>query len=275
MRRTNQATVFATLVLLLLTIVGCDYDATEEGRNYLVDEMIVDSTADNPLCYVPSSNNDGTLMVTWHRDGRLGADGYTYSGKIVIPEEITYGGKTYKVTGIDTWAFALSPISSVTIPETISYIGEESFTRCTSLKSITLPSSITMIPNGTFAGSKLSSFIFNDAVTSVGRKAFLNCSSLTSVEFDNNSSLMKLDEYSFYGCSKLQKVTLPAGVSEIGAYSFSQCSKLSELHLKSTTPPTLSDSIITSKVKLFVPKGSKTAYESNELWNKFTSITEE
>lgn len=262
-------------MLMFIALVGCGYDALDVGDNYLDDEMIVDSTADNPLCYVPSEENDGTLMVTWHRDGRLGADGYTYTGKVVIPETITYQGKIYRVTGIDTWAFALSSITSVTIPDNITYISEESFARCTSLKAVTLPTNITAIPNGTFAGSKLTAFTVNNGVTSIGRKAFLKCTSLKTLTISNNSSLERLDEYAFYGCSSLQQVTLPASIKEIGAYAFSQCSKLKELHLKSVTPPTLTDSIITSSVKLYVPSGSKAVYQVDALWSKFSSINEE
>lgn len=273
MKRLHYLTI--TAALMLVALVGCDYDALDVGDNYLDDEMIVDSTADNPLCYVPSEENDGTLMVTWHREGRLGADGYTYTGKVVIPETITYNGKTYRVTGIDTWAFALSSITSVTIPDNITYIGEECFVRCTSLKEVKLPTHITAIPNGTFAGSKLTSFTVNDGVTSIGRKAFLKCTSLKTLTISDNSNLERLDEYAFWGCTSLQKVTLPASIKEIGAYAFNQCSKLKELHLKATTPPTLTDSIITSSVKLYVPTGSKTAYENDALWSKFSSITEE
>ena len=69
-----------------------------------------------------------------------------YSGNVIIPESVTYNGKDYKVTGISGWAFYnCSSLTSITIPEGVTYIGHQCFDKCSNLKGITLPSTLEKI----------------------------------------------------------------------------------------------------------------------------------
>ena len=109
-----------------------------------------------------SLNSDGTATVT----NCL----YTSTPNIVIPSTITSGGNTYTVKAIGSWvfngfpfitsitlpstlesiayrAFYYSRIKTLTLPEGLVTIGQEAFSNCDSLKSITLPASIQTIDN--------------------------------------------------------------------------------------------------------------------------------
>ena len=73
-----------------------------------------------------------------------------YSGDIVIPESVEMTNNTYTIIGIGEYAFADHDITSITIPNSVTTIGEFAFLACTGLTSITLPSSITSIKVGAF-----------------------------------------------------------------------------------------------------------------------------
>ena len=76
----------------------------------------------------------------------------SYSGNVIIPSSITYGGTTYSVTSIGDNAFSwCSGLTSITIPEGVTYIGENAFSFCSDLTSITIPNSVTSIGSGAFS----------------------------------------------------------------------------------------------------------------------------
>ena len=76
----------------------------------------------------------------------------SYSGTVVIPDFVTYNGKTYSVTKIGSLAFAsCSDLTSVTIPDGVGSIEERAFYGCISLTSVNFPNSITLIGNRAFA----------------------------------------------------------------------------------------------------------------------------
>lgn len=73
-------------------------------------------------------------------------------------------------------------MTSITIPEGVTSIGNEAFEACGSLTSATIPSSVTSIGYDTFSNcSSLTSVIIPSSLTSIGLFAFSNCSSLSSI----------------------------------------------------------------------------------------------
>jgi len=75
---------------------------------------------------------------------------YMYTGNIVIPESINYKGVTYSVTNIDNSAFAHSNLTSLTIGNSVTSIGEYAFSGCSGLSSVAIGSGVTWFGNNAF-----------------------------------------------------------------------------------------------------------------------------
>ena len=109
-----------------------------------------------------------------------------------------------------------------------SYIQYGSFDRCIYLTSITIPDSITYIGDCSFRNcSSLKSIIIPDSVTYIGDNSFHNCSSLTSITISNGVEFIR--ENTFSGCSNLKTITIPDSVTSIDDSSFSSCSNLTNI----------------------------------------------
>ena len=130
------------------------------------------------------------------------------------------------VTAIGEWAFShCKQLKEVMFNEGLKKIGICAFHSCTSLSSITLPSTtITEIGNCAFIDcSNLREVVFNDGLERIRHSAFYNCTSLESTTLP--STVTKLDDYAFSGCS-LREVVLHGVPREIGKWAFYRCTSL-------------------------------------------------
>ncbi len=102
-------------------------------------------------------------------------------------------------------------MTSVTIPNSVTTIGDWVFSYCTNLTSVTIPNS----------------------VTSIGHGAFDSCSSLTNLTLGNN--VITIGDWAF-SCTSLTSVTIPNSVTSIGSRAFESCSSLTDLYFWGNTP---------------------------------------
>jgi hypothetical protein len=120
--------------------------------------------------------------------------------EVEIPSSIKSGGVEYSVTTIGNRAFINCTCLSVTIPNSVTEIGDSTFFKSTSLTSVTIPNSVTLIGDWAFQQCySLASVTIPNSVTKIGQSAFLNCSSLTSVTIPN--SVTTIGNYAFEGCN--------------------------------------------------------------------------
>ena len=184
------------------------------------------------------------------------------------------------VTSIVTNAFRLSKIVSITIPDSVTSIGDSAFNRCFSLTSVTIPDSVTSIEGNAFSYcSGLTSVTIPDSVTSIGRYAFYS-SSLTSITIPNSvtsvnnytfsccsgltsvtipDSVTSIELCAFERCSSLTSITIPNSVTSIGNAAFENCSSLNEITCLATTAPSINSGTfhnVKSGGKLKYPSGS-------------------
>ena len=101
-------------------------------------------------------------------------------------------------------SFACSSLTSLTLPSSLQSIGGSAFFDCSSLISLTLPSSL----------------------QSIGYRAFEGCSSLTSLTFPSSSSLQSIGDSAFSCCNSLTSLTLLSSLQSIGGCAFIGCTSL-------------------------------------------------
>jgi len=161
------------------------------------------------------------------------------SGNIVIAS--TFNG--YPVTSILGRAFqGATGLKSVTIPSSVTNIGDFAFRDCTSLTNISVDAANPAYSslNGVFfdkAQTTLLAFPFGrggsyvipNTVTSIVTEAFYNCIGLTSVTIPN--SVTRIGSYVFYGCNSLASVTIPDSVTSLLFRSFESCGSLTNVVL--------------------------------------------
>ncbi|WP_186893512.1 leucine-rich repeat protein [Acetobacterium malicum] len=171
---------------------------------------------------------------------------------VVIPSEVTSIGEdafmqcklsslTFaadsKLQTIGNLAFyGCSDLASVTIPNSVTSISYGAFKNCAKLTNVSFAttSKVTTIGNEAFAQSGLTSIELPDSLTSLGSNAFINCVDLLAVTFTASSQIKSLTWYTFSGCSKLNNVILPPGLTEIGTHAFFNCAALGQLTIPAT-----------------------------------------
>ena len=155
-------------------------------------------------CGAPLFNQDGIQQplplrieygnvfctMTKYQGGKHG-----YTGTIEIPTYLD----GQKVTAIGDYAFfGDSGLSSITLPDTLTHIGELAFSHC-GFTEITIPDSVVMI----------------------GKLAFYECLNLSRLILSN--SLVSISDEAFMGCRNLTKISIPPSVRRIGNMAFYNC----------------------------------------------------
>lgn len=123
-------------------------------------------------------------------------------GTVEIPA--TLGG--YPVTGIQMQAFIkCTSLKSVSMPESMTWIGDSAFAGCTGLKQVEFSPNLTTIgPNSFYSCNGLTSVVVPDKVTSIESLAFFGCLNLESITIP--ASVTNLDSTFVFGCTNLKKI---------------------------------------------------------------------
>ena len=233
---------------------------------------------------------------------------------VVIPEEVSYGGITYKVSSIGEFAFEEhSDINYLSIPSTIKKIGEFAFIFCGNSMTVNIadleawclmelgnehasplssagkvlvrgiettdiyiPNTVSSIGNFTFYQCKhIKSLSIPGSVSTIGSSAFEDCIGLTTIKLSYGNTL--IGGSTFEGCTGLTEVTIPGSVNFIGINAFKNCSNLSSIFSEIEYPSSIEECVfegLPSYSVLQVPRGTKSAYQSAGGWNQFSSIVE-
>ena len=163
---------------------------------------------------------------------------------------------------IETKAFAeCSGLSSLIIPNSVTFIGRSAFSNCTGLSSVTIGNNVTSIGESAFSGcSGLTSLTIPNSVTDIRNNAFSGCGGLEqiSVEAGNKkydsrdncnaiietesntlitgckstvipNSVTSIGESAFSGCVSLTSITIPNSVTRISSNVFTYCSGLKQI----------------------------------------------
>ena len=137
--------------------------------------MVLTAVPLGGLTFSASAENEGYYTYTVENGEATITDCDTsISGEVVLPD--TLGG--YPVTSIGDDAFSdCTSLTSITIPDGVTHIGYWAFCGCTNLTSITIPDGVTSISWGAFENcTGLTSITIPDSVTSIGYDAYYNTS---------------------------------------------------------------------------------------------------
>ena len=184
------------------------------------------------------------------------------SGKVVIPEAI----EGYEVKWISSYAFSsCKNITEITIPDSVTEIGNSAFSGCTSLAEIVIPDSVTEIGEFAFSGcTALLKVVLSKNMTAIEAQTFSGCSSLESIIIPegvtkigtrSKSEDFMCDGAAFYGCTSLKEIIIPDSVTEIWWRAFSGCTSLSKVKLPKNLTSINSDvfSGCTSLAEITIP----------------------
>ena len=155
-----------------------------------------------------------------------------YTGDLILPDSVDYLSKKYAVTRIGKWAFYknYSGLNSITIPNSVTSIGEDAFYKCWGLDSITIPNSVTSIEPGAFYSCQnLTSITLSNSLTRIEGSVFSYCMKLKSLTIPN--SVTSIGSYAFNWCIALDSITIPNSVTSIGSFVFKNCDNLTSVHI--------------------------------------------
>jgi hypothetical protein len=222
--------------------------------------------------------------VTSIGDGAF-ANCWSLSGSLTIPNSVTS-------IGANAFWNCIGFTGSLTIPNSVTSIGDNAFIGCYGFTgSLTIPNSVISIGDYAFDCSGLTgSITIPNSVTSIGDYAFIGCIGISIIQVDNNNPNYSSNDGILYNKDKTILIQCPAGksgsltipnsVTSIGSVAFSNCTGLISINVVSQIPVDLTPShnvfynVNKSTCKLYVPKGSKTAYQSADQWKDFTNILE-
>ncbi len=237
------------------------------------------------------------------------------SGDVIIPENVTYYGRAYKVNGIQSMAFygQINPwVSTISLPNTIKYIEDNNFNDLNNLTNITIPSSVEEIGSSSFnhcAGLRSVEL----HVSEVGSWSFCHCQNLVSVKLSNTVTYVYSGSFSsnsiltevvigdactnisgncFQNCLGLKKITIGSSLREVGMGCFAsiqggqnpQYAQIDTIVVHGGNPPICPFGrdfdievygIDYHTTILVVPCNTTSIYEQANGWNQFYNIVED
>ena len=220
------------LMMALLPMAACAYDAYIDGIYYNFDS--------------------GTKTATVTYKAMYQSD---YSGKIVIPDVVTYNDVTYSVISIDEYAFyGNANLESVIISNSVKSIGKYAFDNCTNLSSVIFGNNVVSIGDRAFSRCiNLKSVNIPECVTHIGVYAFAETEWYNNLDdgmiYINNIAFqykgdmpentnvtikegtVSISTYAFSECKNLTSVDIPNSVTNIGDGAFSGCSGLTSIEI--------------------------------------------
>ena len=224
--RLLSAILAVALFFTLLPVSALAEGGGSTGVSHAATRSLTDNKDDQGLTY--TLNADHTATVASYDDS-------TQDGVIDIPDTVTSGGQSYKVTAIGEYAFIpsrkITNVSSVFIPATVTSIGPFAFRCCKFLATVTFAegSQLKSIGGSAFYGTEPAHPIFKeiqipDSVETIGTNAFHNCQDLESITLP--ASLETIESSAFSSCRKLSEIELPTSLTTIENSVFDGCRSL-------------------------------------------------
>ena len=217
---------------------GYVYDFQVDSIFYTIQENGVYVSAEKYF-YAPEGNTGSAFVVM-----------NNYHGVINIPQKIELSGVVYNVIGIDAAAFkGCNNLDSISIPNSVSYIGVSSFQGCSNLKTLYIPNGVERIDSLAFEGcSALHILSVPSSVREIGYAAFQYCQNIDSIFWDSDLSIRnitlwninfkyirlgdevtRIEQGTFWCCMYLTSIIIPQTVNYIESWAFMGCRSLKKV----------------------------------------------
>lgn len=242
-----------------------------------------------------------TVVSKTERTVEVAYSSARHSGKVVVPAEVNYKSKKWKVVGLGVDAFYGSEqMTELVLPASLKYIVGGALERCKGLKKLVLPSGVTLrtyalrysgieslrVPkgmkwSGRFMGQlanmpQINTIVFEEGVESVPNAAFQFDVKLEHLQLPN--TLRHIGSYAFVGCHSLKVLDIPKSVQSMGhVVDYGECA-LQEIRVHWTEPIYIENKTFPfdtyREAVLYVPKNTKAKYRQAIGWRNFRNIEE-
>ena len=272
-------------------------------RYYIVgydfEEDKIAAPANNKICYTATEKVEPYISDSF--DANVVSNEWdSATGKGVI----TFDGEVTKIKGR---AFYTKSLISVTIPNSVTMIGDFAFADCPNLTNVTFPNSLTTIGCAIFRGcDSITSVTIPDSVTKIEEGAFAQCKGLLSFKgkfasedkrcliidselisfapaglttYTIPNYVTSIGRQAFAAYTNITSVTIPDGVTKIGTEAFYFCKNLRSVYCKATTPPALGLHVFQYEASyedykkigcdIYVPNTSVSAYKTAADWSEY------
>jgi hypothetical protein len=231
----------------------------------------------------------------------------TFTGTVETLAEHSFSGsgiKNINLSGVKNIGanafFGCGELLSVTVANSVTSMGSAAFSKCGKLASVTIGSGLTELPSFAFSQTKITSITIPGTIRAIGQQAFEECTLLTSVTIQEGvetirngafkwcenlpkmvlaNSVKMVETLAFQNCYALTEFTFGSGFQMLNSLVFINCGRLMTVRVLATTPPTLEAGVGLSHFgadgdTLYVPAGTRTAYQNSSWGREFTTITE-
>ena len=234
-------------------------DVTSIERSAFSDCTAIESIVWNAKNYANPTNKE----IAPFYDIRSQIKSFTFGEAVeCIPAYLCYG---------------MDKLTSVTIPNNVTSIGEGAFSNCSAIESIVWSAKNFADPADKEVApfydirSQIKSFTFGENVEHIPAYLCYGMDKLTSVTTPN--SLKTIGTSAFEGCIRLSKISLGTGLEEIAANAFAGCTRLYDIYVYAAYPPFADESSFANyNVYVYIPCEYQRDYTLDVVWGKFKFI---
>ena len=241
---------------------------------------------------------NGTAYVTYETQD---ANNYKdLSGEITVEDKISYKGLDYKVYKVDKNALRnCKGITKVNLPLIMDYILDSAFYNCSNLAAINLPTTMTLLYSTALENTKLfndnqdangavyydgcmiwgpkasysGDYVVKEGTRLIATDVFADRDYITSLTFPEGVQCICMS--AVYRMTRLKTLSLPSTLYSIGSLFCASCTKLTTIYNYIEDPIFVTggfNMLNKDNCTLYVPKGSKAAYEETSPWKNFPIV---